>query len=133
MAASLASVTCPTEPYAAVELARLESERATAAVFHALRDRLTPIEADPLAGQLPAGLGTVWQAGVRPGRRPARLRREAFYERVRVEAGARTRRDAQALTPGVFAALKEAISPGEADDVRAQLSEDLEELWASAR
>jgi uncharacterized protein (DUF2267 family) len=112
---------------------RETAKRATAAVFHALRDRLTPVEADQLAAQLPAALKVVWHAGERPSRRPVRARREAFYERVRAEARARTRRDAQELTLGVFAALKEAISPGEADDVWAQLSKDLKELWALAR
>lgn len=112
---------------------RETAERATAAVSHALRDRLTPDKADQLAAQLPAALKVVWQAGARPGRRPARIRREAFYERVRAEAGVATRWDAQELTLGVFAALKDAISPGGGDDVWAQLSKDLKELWALAR
>jgi uncharacterized protein (DUF2267 family) len=33
----------------------------------------------------------------------------------------------------VFAALKEQISPGEAQDVMAQLPKDLKELWAEAQ
>jgi uncharacterized protein (DUF2267 family) len=109
------------------------AERATAAVFHALRDRLTPVEGDQLAAQLPAPLRRIWHAGEVPGRGPARVRRDAFYRRVGAEAGTRTRREAQELTLGVFAALKEAISPGEVDDVWAQLPKDLKEVWTLAR
>jgi uncharacterized protein (DUF2267 family) len=115
------------------QIDREEARRATAAVFHALRDRLTPVEADQLAAQLPAPLKRIWQAGEAPGQRPARARRDAFYRRVGAEAGVRTRREAQELTLGVFAALKEAISPGEAEDVWAQLPKDLKEVWALAR
>jgi uncharacterized protein (DUF2267 family) len=112
---------------------RAAAERATAAVFHALRDRLTPIEAEQLAAQLPTPLKRIWHGGEVPGRRPARIRREAFYRRLGAEAGVPTRREAQELTLGVLAALKEAISPGEADDVWAQLPKDLKEIWALAR
>jgi uncharacterized protein (DUF2267 family) len=37
------------------------------------------------------------------------------------------------MTLAVFAALKEQLSPGEADDVYAQLPKDLKELWAEAQ
>lgn len=112
---------------------REQTARATAAVFHALRDRITPVEGDQLAAQLPRELKVIWEAGETPDRKPARIRREAFYRRVQAEAGAATRREAQELVYGVFAALKEAVSPGEADDVLGQLPKDLKEVWAQAR
>ncbi len=58
------------------------ARRATAAVFHALRDRLTPDEADQVAAQLPSELRETWEAGERAERRPVKMNREEFYERV---------------------------------------------------
>jgi uncharacterized protein (DUF2267 family) len=115
------------------QIDREQARRATAAVFHALRDRLTPVEAEQLAAQLPKPLQILWRAGEQPRRKPARVRREAFYHRVATDAGVATRRDAREITLGVFAALKEAISEGEADDVLAQLPKDLKTVWAEAR
>ncbi len=115
------------------EIDRETAERATGAVFHALRDRLTPVEAAQVAAQLPAPLKRLWAADARPRARPERLHREAFYRRVAAETGGASRRDARELTLGVFAALKEAISPGEADDVWSQLPKDLKAVWAEAR
>jgi uncharacterized protein (DUF2267 family) len=111
---------------------RDEAKRATAAVFHALRDRLTPVEAAQLAAQLPRELKEVWRAGERPDRRPLKLRRPQFYARVREEAGLASTSQARWMSLAVFAALKGQLSPGEAEDVMAQLPKDLKELWAEA-
>jgi uncharacterized protein (DUF2267 family) len=107
-------------------------KRGTAAVLHTLRDRLLPTEARQAAAQLPRGLKAVWSAGEAPGRKPAKLHRKEFYERVRREAGLKSAREARFLTIGVFAALKEQLSAGEADDVMAQLPRDLKEVWEDA-
>ncbi len=112
---------------------RVLIKRATAAVFHALRDRLTPDEADQAMAQLPVELKEVWGQGERPGRTPLKLTQEEFCERVRSEAGLGSTRDARWLTLAVFAALKEQLTPGEAEDVFAQLPKDLKELWAEAQ
>jgi uncharacterized protein (DUF2267 family) len=37
------------------------------------------------------------------------------------------------MTLAVFGALKESLSPGEAEDVLAQLPKDLKELWAEGQ
>lgn len=118
---------------AAGETRREAAQRGTAAVFHALRDRLTPEEADQVAAQLPRELKAVWYEGERPDRRPQRLSREAFYERVRRDARLVSRREARSLTLAVFGALKRQLSPGEAEDVLAQLPKDLKEVWKQAR
>ena len=89
--------------------------RATAAVLHALRDRLTTDEADVAR------------------RRPIKMKRQEFYERVVQDAGLPSIREARWMTLAVFAALKEQISPGEARDVMAQLPQDLKELWDEAQ
>jgi uncharacterized protein (DUF2267 family) len=113
-------------------LEREEAKRGTAAVLRALRDRLTPEEADQVVAQLPGPLKAVWEAGDRPDRRPLKMRRDAFYSRVRLEAGLVSAREAQWLTLAVFGALKEQLSAGEAEDVLSQLPKDLKEVWVEA-
>jgi uncharacterized protein (DUF2267 family) len=104
----------------------------SAAVLHALRDRLLPTEAAQAVAQLPRGLKEVWKAGEAAGRKPVKMNRQEFYDRVRREAGLKTIREARFLTIGVFAALKEQLSPGEAEDVCAQLPRDLKDVWEDA-
>jgi uncharacterized protein (DUF2267 family) len=58
--------------------------------------------------------------------------REQFYERVRGDVGLLTAQEAQWLILAVFAALKLQLSPGEAEDVMAQLPKDLKEVWVEA-
>ncbi len=107
-------------------------ERAVAAVFHTLRDRLTREEAEQVVAQLPGELKDVWRAGEVLGREPVKMHRTEFLERVRRGAGLRSPREAHWMTLVVFGALKEQISPGEAEDVLAQLPKDLKELWEEA-
>jgi uncharacterized protein (DUF2267 family) len=109
-----------------------DAKRVTGAVFHALRDRLTPAEADQAAAQLPRPLKLVWWRGDVEGRRPVKLHRKAFYGRVRCEAGLASEREARQATNVVFAALKGQLSPGEADDILAQLPKDLKAVWEDA-
>ena len=109
-----------------------EARRATGAVLQTLRDRLTPAEAEQAVAQLPRELKLLWWTGDRPGRRPERLHREAFYERVKARAGLASVRQAERVTDAVFAALKDQISPGEADDIIAQLPRDLKAVWSHA-
>jgi len=111
---------------------RSAAKTGSAAVLHALRDRLLPMEAAQAVAQLPRALKEVWKAGEVAGRNPIKMNRPEFYDRVRREAGLKTIREARFLTIGVFAALKEQLSPGEADDVCAQLPRDLKEVWEDA-
>lgn len=108
-------------------------KRATAAVLHALRDRLTGEEADQVAAQLPLELKDVWNEGDRVDREPIKLNLEDFCERVRLDVGLPSTREARWMILAVFAALKEQISPGEARHVMAQLPKDLKELWDEAQ
>jgi uncharacterized protein (DUF2267 family) len=109
-----------------------ESKRVTAMVLRALRARLTRDEAEQVAAQLPRPLKEVWNLGDRPGRRPVKLRRDEFLPRVKHEAGLSSGEAARRLTEAVFAALKTQLSPGEADDVLAQLPRDLNTVWTAA-
>ncbi len=106
-----------------------DAMRATAVVFQALRDRLTPDEADQVVAQLPAELKMLWKGGEITGRKPLRMDREAFYARVRTEAGLASLKEARSVTAAVFAALQDQLSPGEVDDVLAQLPKDLKAVW----
>ncbi len=109
------------------------AKHATAAVFHALRDRLTPDEADQVVAQLPFELKTVWEEGEKSERRPLKMNREEFFERVRRETGVTSTQQARRMTLAVFAALKAQLSPGEAEDVLGQLPRDLKEVWVEAQ
>jgi uncharacterized protein (DUF2267 family) len=60
------------------------------------------------------------------------MRRQAFYARVRREAGLASEREARLATAAVFAALKTQLSPGEADDILGQLPKDLKTVWEDA-
>jgi uncharacterized protein (DUF2267 family) len=107
-------------------------KRGTAAVLRALRDRLTPAEARQAAAQLPRELRAVWLAGEAPDRKPVKLHRQDFYQRVKRDAGCKSVREARYLTIATFLALKEQLSPGEADDILAQLPRDLKQVWQEA-
>jgi uncharacterized protein (DUF2267 family) len=115
-----------------VGVEREKAERATAAVLHALRDRLTPEEARQAVAQLPRELKEIWASGERLGRTVERMHRRSFYDRVRGEARLTSMTEARDATRAVFGALKEQISPGEADDILAQLPRDLKEIWERA-
>lgn len=107
-------------------------KQGVAAVLQALRDRLTPEEARQAAAQLPREIKAVWLTGERRGREPVKMHRREFYERVKGDAGLASIREARFLVIAVFAALKEQLSRGEAEDVRAQLPRDLKEVWEDA-
>jgi len=109
-----------------------EARRATTAVLHALRDRLTREEAAHAAAQLPGELQALWRSGQPDLDRPLKLHRPEFLERVRVQAGLVSTTQAEQVTDAVFAALKEQLSGGEADDIMAQLPHDLKHQWARA-
>ncbi len=108
------------------------ARRVTAAVLHVLRDRLTPEEADQAMAQLPAPLKAVWQEGDRAGREPTKLHLTEFLDCVRDAARLPSTPEARWMTLAVFAALKEQLTPGESEDVWAQLPKDLKEIWMEA-
>jgi uncharacterized protein (DUF2267 family) len=105
---------------------------ATASILRALRDRLTFGEAQQLAAQLPAELRMEWKRGQACVRQPVKMHLDEFLERVMTEVGLPSPREAEWMVRAVFAPLKEQISPGEADDVLAQLPTDLKALWREA-
>jgi uncharacterized protein (DUF2267 family) len=111
---------------------RAAVKQGVAAVLGALRDRLTPGESRQAAAQLPRELKAVWLAGEIAGRKPVKMHRQGFYERVKKDAGLKSIKEARFLVIAVFAALKEQLSPGEVEDVQSQLPKDLKEIWEDA-
>jgi uncharacterized protein (DUF2267 family) len=109
-----------------------EARHATAAVLRALRDRLTPREAEQAAAQLPLELKALWRGGALPGGPRIKMHRQEFLDRVKTEGGLPDLRTAERVTDAVFAALKEQLSEGESDDIMAQLPRDLKGVWAHA-
>jgi uncharacterized protein (DUF2267 family) len=109
-----------------------DARRVTGAVLRALRDRLTPEEAEQASAQLPTELKALWHGGPPPPLRPVRMHRPEFYTRVMTEGGLASMRKAELATDAVFAALKDQISPGECDDILAQLPRDLKQVWVHA-
>lgn len=109
-----------------------KSKRATAVVLRALRDRLTPEEGAHAVAQLPSELKALWRGGETPRKRPVKLHRREFIQRVQHETGLPSFRRAEILVDAVFAALKAQIAAGEADDIEAQLPRDLKGVWARA-
>jgi uncharacterized protein (DUF2267 family) len=109
-----------------------EARMATAAVLHALRDRLTLREAEQAAAQLPRELKALWWTDTDATAVPRKMHRREFVERVMREACLADVRTAELVIDAVFAALKDQLSDGEADDIMAQLPRDLKQVWARA-
>jgi uncharacterized protein (DUF2267 family) len=104
---------------------RDDAERTAVAVLQALADRLTGGEADDLLAQLPEPLKS--RISVTPEADP--MTPDEFVDRIarelelpRVEARDRVR--------AVFSVLREAVTPGEFEDVLSQLDRDYVELLA---
>ena len=98
-------------------------------VLEMLGCRLTYEEAEDMKAQLPSGLKQIWN------RCPARPKwhREELLAAIREQCGFENNIDAEHAIRAVFATLQEGVTPGEADDVEAQLPKGVKEMWASAR
>jgi uncharacterized protein (DUF2267 family) len=108
---------------------RADAWRALRAYLQVLRDRLTLDEGAQLAAQLPQLLRGVFYEGFDPGHQPEPIRdRETFLarlaERAQLEDPAEAARAAAAATR----VLRRHITPGEVDDVLAQLPSDIREV-----
>lgn len=99
------------------------------AVLAKLGCRLTYEEAENLKAQLPHGLKEIWN---RCEARPKWDRNELLAS-IKEECGLESTFEAERVVRCVFSVLQESISPGEADDVDAQLPKSVKELWQSAR
>jgi uncharacterized protein (DUF2267 family) len=106
------------------------SYRLLKAVLHALRDWLQLNQTVDLAAQLPTLLRGAYYEQWRPAAGPVKHRRKADFL-AQVEGSFKTDpldKPAQAVM-AVFELLSKKITPGEIDDVRRALPEELRNLW----
>jgi uncharacterized protein (DUF2267 family) len=109
------------------ELSEEDAARLTRATLATLAERITGGEAQDLAAQLPAPLKT---ALISAHENAEALSFEEFVERTAERAG--TDPDvAEVAIDAVFATLRDAVTPGEFDDVLSQLPADFNRLGAS--
>ncbi len=115
--------------------AGLESEdrnrayRVLRAYLHALRDRLTVDEAAQLGAQLPELIRGIYYEGWDPSRAPVKYRGLAdFLDRVAADAELAGETSASFAVNVAADVLRRHVSPGEIDDIRAQLPDDLQPI-----
>ena len=103
-----------------------EAESAIRATLETLKERIVGDEASQLAAQLPQEIGKYLQG--REGENGQFFPLLDFYQRVSEKEGLEPTAAAIHVR-AVFSVLQEAVTPGELADVRANLSEDYEELF----
>ena len=110
-----------------------QAEKATRAVLLALADTLSPDEAHDMASQLPKEFKDLVMGRLgEPGHTRQKMGWEDLINRLQSELGFETPEAAKRVVRSVFAALKDAVSPGEMEDVVAELPADLRETMRSA-
>jgi uncharacterized protein (DUF2267 family) len=102
---------------------REEAEETAVVVLQALSDRLAGGEAKDLLSQLPREL----KERVEPRAESNPMTPEEFVEHVARELDI-PEEEARARVHAVFATVREAVTPGEFDDVMSQLDRDYAEL-----
>lgn len=110
--------------------------RVIRAVFHTIRDMVTPEESMHLIAQLPMYIKAVYIDNWRMSAGQATLRtQEEMLADLRKNAGRTAERDfgndemAVQKVEAIFNVLKRYVSAGEINDIKAQLPEPLAELW----
>ncbi len=96
-----------------------EAEQATRTVLDLLAGSIPQKEANDLASQLPEGYKDVVHSGAGLPRRKADW--GTYVNRVRSDMALDTRQQAEQAVAGVFAALREAVTPGELEDIVSEL------------
>ena len=104
---------------------RNQAYAALRAVLHAVRDRLPVEETAQLAAQLPMLVRGMYYEGWDPSKAPVKMDREAFLDRVRREFPFEIDGGIERLTQTVLAALRQHITDGEWEDVKANFPKDL--------
>jgi uncharacterized protein (DUF2267 family) len=102
--------------------------QAAKATLETLRERIVGDEASQLAAQLPGDLADCLHG--REGQMGDHFPIEEFYRRICEREGVDPETAAMHVR-AVFTVLQSAVTPGEFADVRSNLSEDYEELFAT--
>jgi uncharacterized protein (DUF2267 family) len=98
---------------------RKQSYAALRAVLHPVRDRLTVEEAAQFGAQLPTLLRGIYYEGWKPSETPMKMGKEEFFTRVRGDFSYAIEGDTEQLARTVLKALKQHVSSGEWDDLKA--------------
>ena len=104
-----------------------EAEKATRAVLLALADAMAPDEAHDMASQLPKEFRDLVMGRLAQRGPMQKIGWPQFVERVQRDLDLSTGEQAERVIHGIFATLKEAVSPGEMKDVEGTLPEQLRE------
>jgi uncharacterized protein (DUF2267 family) len=108
---------------------RRAAYRVLRAYLHALRDRLTVDEAAQLGAQLPLLIRGIYYEGWNPSKTPVKYHHiDEFLGRVRDEAELAGETSASYAVSVAAEVLREHVSAGEIDDIRAQLPEELQPI-----
>jgi uncharacterized protein (DUF2267 family) len=114
--------------------AHLDDDDATNAAISVLchlQERLTGDEARDLASQLPVKLRELLGDVCGPADVIVKFHKDEFVATVARDLGIQDP-EAEVCIRAVFATVRNRISEGEADDVAAQLPEDMRALWMQA-
>lgn len=107
-----------------------DAYRALRAVLHALRDRLIIEEAADLGAQLPMLLRGLYFEGWRPAGKPLKIRHlQEFLEQIDTQFLGPRQQDPERIARGVFAVLARHMPPGQLNDIRQGLPEEIRQLW----
>mgnify|MGYP000300733888 CR=1 FL=1 len=109
-----------------------EAEMATRSVLAALTDGISRNEAQDLASQLPqefADFVTTRMGYAAPARE---VSMESFVDRIQSDLDLETWDQGERVARGVFAVLKEAISPDEVEDVARELPTALRDVLVAS-
>lgn len=112
---------------------RDEAEKVAACVLGLLSDRLTPEEAGNVESQLPEGIKQLWRGNLANVMRHRlegvqKFSRAQFVQHVAEHLKLPEDR-ARSSIEGVFAVLRQQITPGLADNLQAQLPKGLQVMW----
>lgn len=114
---------------------RKQSFKALKVTLHALRDQLTINQSAHLSAQLPMIARGIYFEGWVPARVPVKERHlDQFLAHVRDnfdQAPGGSRVDPRRIAIAVFELLNQHITPGEIEDVRGELPEEVRRIWPS--
>ncbi|MEU6023712.1 DUF2267 domain-containing protein [Micromonospora sp. NPDC048871] len=104
---------------------RNQSYAALRTVLHLLRDRMPVQECAQFSAQLPMLVRGLYFEGWQPEKVPIKLNREDFLQEVRQGFPYDTQGGPQRVVQVVLDTLRRHLSPGEWEDVRSTMPEDL--------
>jgi uncharacterized protein (DUF2267 family) len=114
-----------------------QADRIMTAVFHTLRDMLTPEESLHLISQLPMLVKAIYVNGWHLNKKHRLRSMDEFIESLMLQNPRAAARDfgndekAKERAKAVFRVIRNHISVGEVKDIIAQLPSELTELWLS--